>query len=102
MKIKDVILIKEVANDLKDGKSFYDQREAGVGDYFWDSLIADIESLVIYAGIHNKRYGLHRMLAKRFPYALYYEIKGDIAYVVAVLPMRRDPLWIKRKLKERS
>jgi len=102
MKIKDVILIKEVANDLKDGKFFYDQREAGVGDYFWDSLIADIESLVIYAGIHNKRYGLHRMLAKRFPYALYYEIKGDIAYVVAVLPMRRDPLWIKRKLKERS
>lgn len=102
MKIKDVILIKEVANDLKDGKSFYDQREAGVGDYFWDSLIADIESLVIYAGIHNKRYGLHRMLAKRFPYALYYEIKGEIAYVVAVLPMRRDPLWIKRKLKERS
>ena len=101
MKIKDVILIKEVANDLKDGKSFYDQREAGVGDYFWDSLIADIESLVIYAGIHNKRYGLHRMLAKRFPYALYYKIKGDIAYIVAVLPMRRDPLWIKRKLKER-
>ena len=102
MKIKDVILIKEVANDLKDGKSFYDQREAGVGDYFWDSIIADIESLVIYAGIHNRRYGLHRMLAKRFPYALYYEIKDEIAYVVAVLPMRRDPLWIKRKLEERG
>ena len=67
MKIKDVILIKEVANDLKNGKFFYDQRGAGVGDYFWDSIIADIESLVIYAGIHNRRYGLHRMLAKRFP-----------------------------------
>ena len=102
MKIKDVILIKEVANDLIEGKSFYDQREAGVGDYFWDSLIADIESLVIYAGIHNKRYGLHRMLAKRFPYALYYEIKDEIAYIVAVLPMRRDPLWVKKKIKERS
>lgn len=102
MKIKDVITLKEVANDLEDGKSFYDQREARVGDYFWDSLVADIESLIIYAGIHNKRYGLHRMLAKRFPYAIYYEIKDEIAYVVAVLPMRRDPLWIKRKLKERG
>jgi len=102
MKIKDVITLKEVANDLKDGKSFYDQREAGVGDYFWDSLVADIESLIIYAGIHNKRYGLHRMLAKRFPYAIYYEIENEIAYVVAVLPMRRDPAWIERKLKERS
>jgi hypothetical protein len=55
MKIKDVITLKEVANDLNEGKDFYDQREVGVGDYFWDSLVADIESLVIYAGIHNKK-----------------------------------------------
>ena len=46
--------------------------------------MADIESLRIYAGIHNKRYGLHRMLAKRFPYALYYEIEDEIAYIVAI------------------
>ena len=102
MKIKDIITLKEVANDLKEGKDFYDQREVGVGNYFWDSLVADIESLIIYAGIHIKIYGLHRMLAKRFPYAIYYEIKNEIAYVVAVLPMRRDPLWIKKKLQKRS
>jgi len=41
------------------------------------------------------------MFAKRFPYAIYYEIKGEIAYVVAVLPMRRDPLWIKRRIQQR-
>jgi len=45
MRIKDVVTLKEVVNDLNDGKAFYDQRETGVGDYFWDSLIADIESL---------------------------------------------------------
>ncbi len=77
MRIEDVILLKEVANDLNDGKAFYDHREPGVGDYFYDSLVADIESLIIYAGIHNKRYGLHRMLAKRFPYAIYYETSLD-------------------------
>ena len=102
MKAKEVVILKEVINDLSEGHNFYDQIESGVGDYFWDSLIADIESLIIYAGIHSKRYGLHRMFAKRFPYAIYYEIKDDIAYVVAVLPMRRDPLWIKRKIQERS
>ena len=102
MKIKDIVTLKEVANDLNEGKDFYDQIEAGVGDYFWDSLVADIESLIIYAGIHNKRYGLHRMLAKRFPYAIYYEIEDEIAYVVAVLPIRRNPLWIERKIQERS
>lgn len=102
MRIEDVVLLKEVANDLNDGKAFYDHKEAGVGDYFYDSLVADIESLIIYAGIHNKRYGFHRMLAKRFPYAIYYEIENEITYVVAVLPMRRNPAWIKRKLKKRS
>jgi len=45
MRNKDVVTLKEVVNDLNDGKAFYDQRETGVGDYFWDSLIADIESL---------------------------------------------------------
>ncbi len=53
MKIRDVVALKEVANDLSDGKAFYDRIEAGAGDYFWDSLVADIESLIIYAGIHN-------------------------------------------------
>ncbi len=96
MNVKDVVTLKEVADDLSDGKDFYDQIEAGVGDYFWDSIVVDIESLIIYAGIHNEKYGLHRMLAKRFPYAIYYEIKDEIAYVVAALPMRRDPAWIKK------
>jgi hypothetical protein len=102
MIVKDVIILKEVADDLNDGKAFYDQREPGVGDYFWDSLLGDIESLVIYAGIHSREHGLYRMLARRFSYAIYYEIVDDIAYVVAVLPMRRNPAWIKSKIKGRS
>ncbi len=99
---QDVLVIKEAVDDLNDGRIFYDRKEAGVGEYFWDSLIADIESLVIYAGIHKKKYGLHQMFAKRFPYAIYYKIVEDIAYIIAVLPMRRDPAWIKRKFKARS
>jgi hypothetical protein len=67
MIVKDVIILKEVADDLNDGKAFYDKRESGVGVYFWDSLLADIESLVLYAGIHSKEHGFYRMLAKRFP-----------------------------------
>jgi hypothetical protein len=101
MKVKDVVILKEVADDLNDGKAFYDQREPGVGNYFWDSLFADIESLIIYAGIHEREHGLHRMLAKRFPYGIYYEIVDQIAYVVAVLPMRRNLLWVRKKLEGR-
>ena len=102
MKIKNVFVLKEAVDDLNEGRIFYDRKESGVGDYFWDSLIADIESLIIYAGIHKKKYGFYRMLAKRFPYAIYYEIADSIAHVVAVLPMRRDPAWVINKMKQRS
>jgi hypothetical protein len=42
------------------------------------------------------------MLAKRFPYAIYYEVADEAAYVVAVLPMRRSPNWIEKRLKGRG
>lgn len=54
MTVDNISLLKEVEQDLKDGKKFYNQIENGVGNYFWDSLIAEIESLIIYAGIHSK------------------------------------------------
>ena len=80
MKIKDVVALKEVADDLSDGKAFYDRIEAGAGDYFWDSLVAGIESLIIYAGIHNKRHGLHRMLAKQPELLLSIRTSGNMAF----------------------
>jgi len=101
MKVKDVLILKEASDDLNEGKAFYDIQEPGVGDYFWDCMISDIESLIIYAGIHRKQLGLYKMLARRFPYALYYDIIEDVAYVVAVLPMRRDPAWILKQLWSR-
>ena len=32
MKVGDVVVLKEVADDLNDGKTFYDQREAGAAE----------------------------------------------------------------------
>jgi hypothetical protein len=102
MNVRDVVVLSEVADDLNEGEAFYDRNEPGVGDYFWDSLCTDIESLTLYAGIHSRKQGLYRMLARRFPYAIYYEISDDVAYVIAALPMRRDPRWIKARLRDRS
>lgn len=102
MNAREIIVLAEVADDLNDGKAFYDESEPGVGDYFWDSLLGDIESLLIYAGIHSRVHGVCRMLAKRFPYAIYYEVAAEVVYVIAVLPVRRDPAWIEDRLKGRG
>lgn len=101
MRVNDVYIMEEAVDDLNEGRSFYDLQEIGVGDYFWGCIIADIESLIIYAGIHPKKNGFYQMFAKRFPYAIYYEIVNEVAYVAAILPMRRNPAWIFEQLKIR-
>jgi hypothetical protein len=51
----------------------------------------DIDGLAIYAGIHRERNGIFRFYGHKFPFWIYYRIKDDIAYVVAVLDARQDP-----------
>ena len=102
MNTKRIQILTDAKNDLEEGRQFYDKHGKNVGDYFWDSLLSDIESLIIFAGIHRKEFGLYRMLSKRFPYAIYYDVDGDVAFVIAVLPMRRDPGWIRAKMGNRG
>jgi len=62
-----------------------------VGGDFLDSLFADIDSLEIYAGLHAQVFESHRLLAKRFPYALYYRVDRDMRLVIRVLDCRQAP-----------
>lgn len=97
MKIR---ILDAASQDLIVGARFYEQQEAGLGEYFLDSLFADIDSLQINAGIHPVFFGsYHRMLSKRFPFAVYYKVSGKIASVYAVLDCRRNPLWIRKLMK---
>lgn len=97
MKIR---ILSAALHDLSDGRSFYEKQGEGLGDYFFDSLFSDIDSLALYAGIHPKFFGYHRMLSKRFPYAIYYKLENEsVAVVWRVLDLRRDPKKIKRSLE---
>lgn len=84
--------------DLLDGFRFYEHQSKGLGDYFLDSLFSDIESLNLYAGIHALHFGYHRLLSKRFPFAIYYRVLKDIIRIYAILDCRRNPAWIRNRL----
>ncbi len=85
--------------DLEQGYLFYEQQQFGLGTYFLDALYSDIDSLRFYAGIHLKLWGYHRLLSKHFPFAVYYSISEDTVLVMAVLDCRRNPSWLRKKLK---
>jgi len=94
-----VKILKSALNDLSEGSRFYDRQEQGLGAYFLDTLFSDIDCLQLYAGIHTQQFGtFHRMLSKRFPFAIYYEREQDTATVYAVLDCRRNPAWIRKLL----
>ena len=97
MKIK---ILASATQDLIDGYWFYEKQAEGLGSYFLDTLFSDVDSLAIYGGIHPKYYDkYHRLLSKRFPFAIYYRVENDIALVHAILDCRRNPAWIRKKLK---
>jgi len=101
MRVRAVIILSEAAGDLEAGRTFYDEREPGVGRYFLDCLFSDLESLRFHAGIHSIHFEFHRLLSRRFPFAIYYDVTDDLARVAAILDMRRDPAWIRKELNER-
>jgi plasmid stabilization system protein ParE len=100
--IKDIFALKNVSDDLDRGERFYEMQESGVGQYFRDCLLSDMESLYLYAGTHKKYAGAYKLLSRRFPYAIYYTIEKDIVVIVAVLDVRSNPAHTKKMLQQRK
>jgi hypothetical protein len=92
-------ILPRAKEDLVAGFHFYDQQAQGLGGYFRDSLFADVESLRTTAGVHARALGYHRRISKKFPFAIYYQIAGDVIQVHAILDCRRAPSSIRRRLR---
>ena len=95
-----IAISRSADRDLLAGFRFYERQSPGVGHYFLDSLIADIDSLVLHAGIHRRIAGFYRLLSDRFPFAIYYKIENDTIRIRRVLDCRRDPSWVSRQLEK--
>lgn len=93
-------ILESAQQDLLEGFWFYELQEKGLGGYFLDSLFSDIDSLQLYAGIHENHFAFHRMLSKRFPFAIYYRMQTPEQVVVyAILDCRRNPAWVRERLE---
>ena len=95
-------ILDDAQNDLVEGFYFYEKQSPGLGTLFLDSVFADIDSLLLYAGTHRVVFGSHRCIAKRFPFAIYYRVEDDVLRVRAVVDCRRNPAIIRRRLRDTS
>ena len=92
-------ILESARKDLVDGFHFYEKQADGIGSYFLESMYSDIDALIDNVGIHPVLFGeYHRLLATRFPFAVYYRVREDTALVYAILDCRREPAWIRSVL----
>ncbi len=85
---------------MKSAFHFYERQSRGLGAYFLNALHADIDTLKLRGGIHPMPFGdYHRMMSKRFPFAIYYYVENNTANVTAVIDCRRDPEWVRTRLR---
>jgi hypothetical protein len=94
-----VEILSTAEDDLVDGHRFYEGQLPGIGNYFLDTLFSEIDSLQLYGGTHGQKWGKFRMLSKRFPFGIFYTIKGDMVHVCAVMDLRRRPSFLRRQLR---
>ncbi|MCA1658617.1 MAG: hypothetical protein LC627_04885 [Verrucomicrobiaceae bacterium] len=95
----NVRLLESARRHLVEGFEFYEKQTSGLGKYFLDALFVEIGALSRTGGIHAQRFGFHRCVCARFPFAVYYLIDGNEVRVYAVLDCRRDPSRIRRELR---
>ncbi len=97
MKIR---ILSLAVQDIESGQRFYEQNQEGLGVYFLDSLFSDIDSLLLYAGVHQQFFGYYRTLSKRFPYAIYYKLNDETIEIWRVLDCRANPSKTENALKQ--
>jgi len=90
--------LPEARDDLIDGFRFCEHQTPGLGSYFRESILGDIDALAVHGGVHGKVFGYHRSLSKHFPFAIYYRVEGNVVRARAILDCRRNPSWIRRRM----
>lgn len=62
-----VLILEDAAEDLESGAQFYESCATGVGDYLLDSIFSDLDSLILFAGVHPIYFGIPSAAVEAIP-----------------------------------
>jgi plasmid stabilization system protein ParE len=85
--------------ELNEAAQFYDSESLGLGSAFLDEVERCTRAIADYPEAGPLIIGaIRRRLVLRFPYALLYSIKSDRLRVLAVMNLKRRPMyWVGRE-----
>ena len=74
-----IAVTESASDDIAEGYLFYESQENGLGSYFETSILSQIRSLQIFAGLHEIHFdNYYRMITRHFPYAVIIALKGTL------------------------
>lgn len=78
--------------ELQDAYKWYEQQQGGLGLEFMDAIDEVVQRILSnplsFPKVFKER---RKVLPRRFPYLIIYEIHGDVILVVAVMHGSRNP-----------
>ncbi|MDV6346071.1 type II toxin-antitoxin system RelE/ParE family toxin [Nitrosomonas sp. Is35] len=78
--------------EIGEARTWYETQHSGLGEEFIAAIELQLKRLeqapLLYAEVISK---VHRALLPRFPYGLFYVVRHDLIYVLAVLHDARNP-----------
>jgi hypothetical protein len=95
--------LAEVETDARSARTWYEGKTQGLGEDFLGVFYTACQEVTrnprMYAQVHRD---FRRRLLRRFPYAIYFRIVGEIVVVFGLFHCARDPRCVHRELSDRQ
>ncbi|WP_029014340.1 type II toxin-antitoxin system RelE/ParE family toxin [Niveispirillum irakense] len=90
-----VVLTQQAEADLAAARDWYDSEAPGLGSRFMEEFLNIARQLADNPALYQiVRRDIRRAVFRRFPYSLFFRIRGNVVEIFACLHARRNPtLW---------
>ena len=86
------VLAEAARQELADAVAYYDTQARGLGDSFLDEFQAAVNRIEeLPEAWQRLSRNTRRCRLRRFPYGLIYRLDGDVALIIAVGHLHREP-----------
>ena len=93
-----VVFRRAAKEEFEDATAWYQERRLGLGEQFVSEINEAIERAVEHPQQYPVVFGdVRRTVSRRFPFAVYFRVRGDMLVVLAVFHGRRNPAVWKRR-----
>jgi len=99
----DIRFLPAVEDDVVTGYGWYEEKAPGLGEEFLRMFYAGLEGIKRNPLGSSKAYHeIRRSLLRRFPYAVYFRVRGNEVIVFGLFHCARDPRRIESTLRKRD